>query len=66
MAVERLLWTFCAVQIEPVGPTYVNLEMHNNNNNNNNNDNNNNKVGTIIIIIIIISIMIVIGIVFDS
>ena len=63
MAVERLLWTFCAVQIEPVGPTYVNLEMHNNNNNNNNN---NNKVGTIIIIIIIISIMIVIGIVFDS
>ena len=63
MAVEQLLWTFCAVQIEPVGPTYVNLEMHNNNNNNNNN---NNKVGTIIIIIIIISIMIVIGIVFDS
>ena len=62
MAVEQLLWTFCAVQIEPVGPTYVNLEMHNNNNNNNNN----NKVGTIIIIIIIISIMIVIGIVFDS
>ena len=61
MAVEQLLWTFCAVQIEPVGPTYVNLEMHNNNNNNNNN-----KVGTIIIIIIIISIMIVIGIVFDS
>ena len=63
MAVEQLLWTFCVVQIEPVGPTYVNLEMHNNNNNNNNN---NNKVGTIIIIIIIISIMIVIGIVFDS
>ena len=61
MAVEQLLWTFCAVQIEPVGPTYVNLEMHNNNNNNNNN-----KVGTIIIIVIIISIMIVIGIVFDS
>lgn len=59
MAVEQLLWTFCAVQIEPVGPTYVNLEMHNNNNNNN-------KVGTIIIIIIIIIIMIVIGIVFDS
>ena len=58
MAVEQLLWTFCVVQIEPVGPTYVNLEMHNNNNNN--------KVGTIIIIIIIISIMIVIGIVFDS
>ena len=54
MAVERLLWTFCAVQIEPVGPTYVNLEMHNNNNNNNNN---NNKVGTIIIIIIIIPVL---------
>lgn len=57
MAVEQLLWTFCAVQIEPVGPTYVNLEKHNYNNN---------KVGTIIIIVIIISIMIVIGIVFDS
>ena len=55
MAVERLLWTFCAVQIEPVGPTYVNLEMHNNNNNNNNN--NNKKVGTIIIIIIIIPVL---------
>ena len=55
MAVERLLWTFCAVQIEPVGPTYVNLEMHNNNNNNNNN--NNKKVGTIIIIIIIILVL---------
>ena len=55
MAVEQLLWTFCAVQIEPVGPTYVNLEMHNNNNNNNNN--NNKKVGTIIIIIIIIPVL---------
>ena len=55
MAVERLLWTFCAVQIEPVGPTYVNLEMHNNNNNNNNN--NNKKVGTIIIVIIIIPVL---------
>ena len=55
MAVERLLWTFCVVQIEPVGPTYVNLEMHNNNNNNNNN--NNKKVGTIIIIIIIILVL---------
>ena len=55
MAVEQLLWTFCAVQIEPVGPTYVNLEMHNNNNNNNNN--NNKKVGTIIIIIIIILVL---------
>ena len=53
MAVERLLWTFCAVQIEPVGPTYVNLEMHNNNNNNNNNK----KVGTIIIVIIIIPVL---------
>ena len=53
MAVEQLLWTFCAVQIEPVGPTYVNLEMHNNNNNNNNNK----KVGTIIIIIIIIPVL---------
>ena len=59
MAVEQLLWTFCAVQIEPVGPTYVNLEMHNNNNNNNNNNinNNNKKVGTIIIIIIIIPVL---------
>ena len=57
MAVEQLLWTFCAVQIEPVGPTY-NLEMHNNNDNNNNNNNNNNKkVGTIIIVIIIISVL---------
>ena len=54
MAVEQLLWTFCAVQIEPVGPTYVNLEMHNNNNNNNNN---NKKVGTIIIVIIIIPVL---------
>ena len=52
MAVEQLLWTFCVVQIEPVGPTYVNLEMHNYNYNNNNN----NKVGTIIIIIIIIPV----------
>ena len=56
MAVEQLLWTFCVVQIEPVGPTYVNLEMHNYNNNNNDN-NNNNKVGTIIIIIIIIPVL---------
>ena len=48
MAFEQLLWTFCAVQIEPVGPTYVNLEKHNYNNN---------KVGTIIIIISIIPVL---------